>query len=76
MFLVGGGIVSHEWPWLHHLIEAIVSTLASGAEGWLTGLVKMVLEGIAGVVLGAVVLAGVSLASRVAKLFAKRGVAP
>jgi predicted DNA repair protein MutK len=75
MFLVGGGIVSHEWPWLHHLIEAIVSTLAAGAEGWLPSLVKMVLEGISGLILGAAVLVVVSLASRVAKLFAKRGVA-
>ena len=76
MFLVGGGIVSHEWPWLHHLIEGFVSVFTSAPEGWLASLLKMVLEGIAGVLLGAAVLLVVSLASRVAKLFAKRGVAP
>ena len=68
MFLVGGGILVHGIPALHHWVE--------GAAGWVAGRAA-ILEGIAnwlapvlanvavGVVAGAVTLAGVSLAKRV-----------
>lgn len=28
MFMVGGGIISHGWPWLHHAIEGLVHPLS------------------------------------------------
>jgi hypothetical protein len=56
MFLVGGGILVHGIPPLHHFIEH----LAAGA-GPLAGLVTFVLDGLVGVIAGALVLAGVML---------------
>lgn len=61
MFMVGGGIITHGIPVVHHLIDE----LAHSTEplGWLT---SSVLNGVAGVVIGALVLMAVSL---VLKLF-------
>ena len=49
MFLVGGGILVHGWPWLHHWLEHLTSlwsTLADMGVGVITG----------GVVLGLIML--------------------
>lgn len=54
MFLVGGGILVHGVPALHHAVEA-----AAG-----TGLLASLAQGLAGVAAGAVVLAAVSLVQR------------
>lgn len=51
MFLVGGGILTHALPALHHL----------GGDGFLGGLIKLLVDGGTGVVAGALVLAGVRL---------------
>lgn len=64
MFMVGGGIVTHSIPVIHHWIEH--TTTATEPVGWLT---SSVLNGVAGVVIGALVLAVVSLFG---KLFRKR----
>lgn len=63
MFMVGGGIVTHSIPVIHHWIEQMVT--ATEPLGWLSA---SVLNGLAGVVIGALVLAVVSL---VGKLFRK-----
>lgn len=55
MFMVGGGIITHGIPMLHHLIEVAVQV--TEPLGWLT---SAVLNGVAGVVVGAIVLAVVS----------------
>ena len=55
MFLVGGGILTHGVPVVHHWIE----TLSQGA-GALAWLVPVLLNGVAGIIAGAVVLALVS----------------
>jgi predicted DNA repair protein MutK len=65
MFLVGGGILVHGLPFLHHAVEALVSALASpGGVGAVATLVHAVLplflDALAGVVAGALVLLGVS----------------
>ncbi|MDR6928091.1 DUF808 domain-containing protein [Pseudomonas sp. BE134] len=62
MFLVGGGILTHGVPAVHHWIES-VSAAASGA-GFI---VPTLLNGVAGIVAGAVVLAGVLVASKIWK---------
>lgn len=61
MFLVGGGILTHGIPPLHHAIEAAAQAVAAtpGVGGVLGALTPMVLDGLAGIVAGALVLAGV-----------------
>lgn len=52
MFLVGGGIISHGWPWLHQLSRALVP--GSGpALGWLG---PLLFDVVAGILTGLVVL--------------------
>jgi hypothetical protein len=65
MFLVGGGIVVHGVPWLHHLVEGWVAA-AGGALG---ALVEMFGNAGIGIVAGAIVLAAVTLGKR---MFGKR----
>jgi predicted DNA repair protein MutK len=60
MFLVGGGILIHGIPYLHHGVEVLAelaSHLAMG--GVLSVLVANVLNGLGGVIAGFVVLASV-----------------
>ncbi len=60
MFLVGGGILVHGVPPLHHAIEGFFSTWSSLARTVLPALVHALL----GVVTGALVLGGVTLVKR------------
>ena len=60
MFLVGGGIVSHGIPALHHINEALVAGMA---QPWST-LTSMGWTGAVGVVLGAIILALLTLGQR------------
>jgi hypothetical protein len=59
MFMVGGGIVTHSIGPIHHGIEH--ATQITGPMGWLT---SSVLNGVAGVIIGALVLAIVSLVGK------------
>jgi predicted DNA repair protein MutK len=52
MFLVGGGILVHGVPWVGHGIEDFAATL-----GWVGPAVALGLEGVAGLLSGAVVVA-------------------
>jgi uncharacterized protein len=60
MFLVGGGILTHGVPALHHWIEAV-----SQSAGGLAWLVPTLLNAVAGIIAGAVVLAVVVLFGKV-----------
>ncbi len=60
MFLVGVGILSHGLPWVHHLIES----LTSGFTGFAGALLPSALDGVVGLVVGALVLLLVSLVKR------------
>ncbi len=51
MFLVGGGIVTHGIPWLHHAIEHV-----AGNSGFLAPLVPSLLNGLCGLASGTLVL--------------------
>jgi len=68
MFLVGGGILSHGVPPIQHAIEGIAAA-AGGSVGSIGGvlkvLVSMALDGLIGIVAGAIVLGGVLLVRRV-----------
>jgi predicted DNA repair protein MutK len=59
MFLVGGGILTHGVPVVHHWIE----TVSQGAGG-VAWLVPTLLNGVAGIVAGAVALLAVMAVSR------------
>jgi predicted DNA repair protein MutK len=58
MFLVGGGILSHGFPAIHHAIEGVTHAIpdVAGLGSILQGTAKILLEGLVGVVAGAVVL--------------------
>ena len=60
MFMVGGGIVTHSIAPVHHAIEQAAQ--ATEPVGWLTA---SVLNGLAGVVIGALVLALVMVVTKV-----------
>jgi uncharacterized protein len=59
MFLVGGGILVHGIPPLHHAIEALAQH-----AGALETIVTLLLDAAVGIVAGAVLLAGYTLAQR------------
>ena len=65
MFLVGGGILVHGVPALHHQVEALA---AAAAQGPLAGVWQVLassgLNAVVGIVAGALVLAGVTLVQR------------
>jgi predicted DNA repair protein MutK len=62
MFLVGGGILTHGVPVVHHWIESV--SAAAGGGGFI---VPVLLNGVAGIVAGAVVLVGVMAVSKIWK---------
>lgn len=61
MFLVGGGILVHGVPFLHHAVEAAGAAVAVGSfAGFWSALTTNALNGLAGVAAGAVLLAAVT----------------
>ena len=66
MFMVGGGILAHGIPAVHHAIEG-----AAHATGALEPVTSALGNGIAGVIAGAIVLAAVSVAARALRVFRK-----
>lgn len=68
MFLVGGGILVHGIPLLHHAIEGAGAAVAQGALGGLwQALATNGLNGVAGIVAGAVVLGAVTVVQKLRK---------
>ena len=66
MFMVGGGILAHGIPPVHHAIEG-----AAHATGLLEPVTSALGNGIAGVIAGAIVLGIVTVAGRVWRVFRK-----
>lgn len=66
MFLVGGGILSHGWPWAHHAILALTQSLASeGSLGSvLAAVTPTLLDGVLGIAAGAACLLLVGLSGK------------
>ncbi len=61
MFLVGGGIVSHELPSVHHVVEDIRHAIeAQTGDGLLLTLGGLVTEAAVGIAVGLVVVGGVA----------------
>ncbi len=65
MFLVGGGIIVHGIPWLHHQTEALLASV--GASGVAATLLSTAVDGVVGIVAGALVLAVVIVIQRLFK---------
>jgi uncharacterized protein len=63
MFLVGGGIIAHGIPWVHHVV-ADATAAASGVAGVLGTLTEMALNAVVGIVTGGLVVAVVTLAQK------------
>jgi uncharacterized protein len=63
MFMVGGGILVHGLPFLHHWLEAI----PVAHEGFTGALVATVFNAVAGILVGVVILLIVSLIQRLFK---------
>jgi uncharacterized protein len=63
MFLVGGGIVTHGIPWLHHFVEHTAETIrqSGGLGAIFATITPSLLNGICGLIAGILVLAGVML---------------
>jgi uncharacterized protein len=66
MFLVGGSIIAHGWPWLAGITEDIAASVASFTSG-LGGIVSVITDGVVGVFAGALVLFAVIAATRLFK---------
>ena len=62
MFLVGGGIITHNVPFLHHAI----ANIAQG-EGVLPTLVSLLADGVLGILVGIMALAAVTLVGRIVR---------
>ncbi|GHE84787.1 DUF808 domain-containing protein [Thalassotalea profundi] len=64
MFLVGGGILTHSFSWLHHQVETIVTT-ANAFVGELANMIlPIVADGIIGIIAGGLVLLLITLIQR------------
>ena len=63
MFLVGGGILTHGIPAIHHWVE----TISHGLAGWLQTLVSLSVDAATGLLAGALVLGAVTLMKRLLK---------
>ncbi|KTC42970.1 MAG: DUF808 domain-containing protein [Pseudomonas sp.] len=63
MFMVGGGILTHGVPAAHHLIEGLTAH-STALVGGFSVILPTLLNAVVGIVAGAVVLLGVTLASK------------
>ncbi len=63
MFLVGGGILTHGLPAIHHWVE----TISHGLAGWLQTVASLSVDAAMGLLAGALVLGAVTLAKRLLK---------
>ncbi len=66
MFMVGGGIIGHAFEPLHHLAQSAAHAVAGvpAVGGLLAAVAPTAIDGVAGVVIGAVVLLAVTLVQR------------
>ena len=70
MFMVGGGILTHGWPWasamLHHAEEAVGGVAAIGPV--LAAVTPSLINAVAGLIAGGLVLAGVTAVSALLRM--------
>lgn len=64
MFMVGGGILAHGLPWLHHLAADVQSTVSASAGNALALLATIALDAVTGMAAGGLIVLLVTLAQR------------
>ncbi|OCA59292.1 hypothetical protein A9R10_20815 [Aeromonas piscicola] len=66
MFMVGGGILVHGWPFAHHLVEGVAGALATlpSVGAVLAAVMPTLLSAVAGVVAGMVLVLAMTLVSK------------
>jgi len=66
MFLVGGGILSHGFAFLHHGVDVVTQWASDvkGIGGFLGAMVPLAMDAVVGIVAGAIVLLAVSAVKR------------
>ncbi|MDM5140197.1 DUF808 domain-containing protein [Aeromonas bestiarum] len=66
MFMVGGGILVHGWPFAHHLVEGAAAALATlpSVGAVLAAVTPTLLNAVAGVVAGMVLVLAMTLVSK------------
>ena len=67
MFLVGGGILVHSIPAIHHVVQNIVEWLATNIGQFSHTIAPILIDGIIGLIAGGLVLVVVSLISKLRK---------
>lgn len=67
MFLVGGGILVHSIPAIHHVVQNIIEWLATTVGQIFNTIGPILIEGIVGIIAGGLVLLVVSLINKVRK---------
>ena len=60
MFLVGGGILTHGFPIIHHWVESVIA----GQSGFVAGVISLGTDAVTGIIAGALVLAAVTVINR------------
>lgn len=73
MFLVGGGILTHGLSRLHHAIEHLTEQAAASLGALAGTLLPLVMDGLVGVVAGALVLLGVSAGRKLGATLTRAG---
>lgn len=68
MFLVGGGILTHSFHWLHQQSAATVEMLTSVLGTFSSALTPILFDGVIGIVAGGFVLLLISMLSKTAKI--------
>ncbi|WP_122667496.1 DUF808 domain-containing protein [Pseudomonas viridiflava] len=63
MFMVGGGILVHGLPFAHHWVEGVTAS-AAGAVGGLSVIIPTLIDAVAGIIAGAVLVVIVTLAGK------------
>jgi predicted DNA repair protein MutK len=65
MFLVGGGILVHSIEVIHHATDWLIKNLGVGLEGIVASIAPIIIEGVVGLLAGALVLAVVSFVAKI-----------
>ncbi|MCB4810420.1 DUF808 domain-containing protein [Methylovorus menthalis] len=64
MFMVGGGILAHGLPWLHHLAADVQSTVSASAGSAVALLATIALDALIGIVAGGLIVLAVTIIQR------------
>lgn len=73
MFLVGGGILTHGLSALHHAIEHLAQRATDTLGGLAGAVLPLLMDGLVGVLAGALVLLGVSVGRKLGTTLARAG---